>query len=210
MNDRRLRIVKLGGSLLDLSDLADRVHDWLSQQKPANNFFLAGGGTIVESLRELCAHQRIDDSTAHELAMRAMSLTARILADRLGCRVLSLHPSEITSQKPFDELAVLDVYQTICERDPHLTACDLPQSWDVTSDSIAAWMARQSGCQELVLLKSALPSPGCQTWKEVADSAYVDAHFPVVASAVAEVRSVNLRDQAFAEWTPAQTSTTGV
>ena len=44
----------------------------------------------------------------------------------------------------------------LAEHDP------LPESWDVTSDSIAAWVAGAAGASRLVLLK---PVPGLyRTW----------------------------------------------
>jgi hypothetical protein len=44
-------------------------------------------------------------------------------------------------------VAVLAPYRWLREADP------LPHTWDVTSDSIAAWIAGQVGAQRLVLVK---------------------------------------------------------
>jgi aspartokinase-like uncharacterized kinase len=44
-------------------------------------------------------------------------------------------------------IAVLAPYQWLREADP------LPHSWDVTSDSISAWVAGQIGASRLVLVK---------------------------------------------------------
>ena len=66
-----------------------------------------------------------------------------------------------------------------------------PRSWDVTSDSIAAQLARRLGAVELVLLKSGLPPRGSDV-RDATAAGYVDAHFPQASRAV-RVRCVDLR-----------------
>lgn len=41
-----------------------------------------------------------------------------------------------------------------------LGAADIPQSWDVTSDSLAAWLAGKIGAELLVLVKHVEPMRG--------------------------------------------------
>ena len=53
--------------------------------------------------------------------------------------------------------------------EPTLDGETLPQSWDVTSDSIAARIARLLTCHELVLLKSCLPPPDVNELERAAD-----------------------------------------
>ena len=71
----------------------------------------------------------------------------------------------------------------------------LPQSWDVTSDSIAARIARLLECRELILLKSCPPPPDAIQLERAADSQYVDREFPRFARDVPQVRFVNLREE---------------
>jgi hypothetical protein len=68
----------------------------------------------------------------------------------------------------------------------------LPHTWDATSDSIAACLARALGAAELVLLKSAAP-PSAATPGDLAAAGYVDRHFPIVAAELPAVRFVDLR-----------------
>ena len=82
----------------------------------------------------------------------------------------------------------------------------LPESWDVTSDSIAVVLARFFGASELTLLKSALP-PTQTTLTQLMDLEFVDRYFKeAITSAVTEqlsnigrVKFVNLRDENYAE-----------
>ena len=63
-------------------------------------------------------------------------------------------------------------------------ASPLPHSWDVTSDTIAAWIAGQLKAQSLVLLKSASLPPDA-TRDLAAQLKLVDPFFPLISSALA-------------------------
>ena len=68
----------------------------------------------------------------------------------------------------------------------------LPQSWDVTSDSIAAYVARRAGARRLILLKSTDdPAPG--DWEQASRRGFVDRHFPAIVAPDLVVEAVNLR-----------------
>lgn len=73
-----------------------------------------------------------------------------------------------------------------------LVACPLPESWDTTSDSLAAWLAIQVGATELVLFKSTAPVIGEQTPQAWVEQAIVDAAFADVLPATLSVTIVNL------------------
>jgi aspartokinase-like uncharacterized kinase len=70
-------------------------------------------------------------------------------------------------------------------------AAPLPHTWDVTSDSIAAWIAARWSADELVLLKSTGMNPGI-TPDHARRDGLVDGHFPQVAAKVPCVRWCNL------------------
>lgn len=55
--------------------------------------------------------------------------------------------------------------------------CLLPENWDTTSDSLAAWLASLVGAGELVLFKSTAPSSEHLTPQAWVDQAIVDASF---------------------------------
>jgi len=186
-----LRVIKLGGSLLEWPELSVRLHRWLAAQPPAANVLIVGGGPIVEGLRTIDRVQQLSASASHWLAIDAMSLTARILVELLPEAVLidSLASINRTSG---GAPHVLDVASLLRAEQGSDSA--LPESWDVTSDSIAAHVARQLNASELVLLKSTDPPQASdrQTANSLALAGYVDAYFPQVAGEL-PLRCVNLR-----------------
>ncbi len=58
---------------------------------------------------------------------------------------------------------------------------DIPESWDVTSDSLALWLAGQVGAAACILVKSLAPPPGTgpADWARLG---LVDAAFPTFAA----------------------------
>ncbi len=80
---QRVRVVKLGGSLLELDDLAARLETWFASQPPAANVLVVGGGRFVDLLREWDARRPVAAEAIHWLAVRAMGLTAALVGEML-------------------------------------------------------------------------------------------------------------------------------
>ena len=202
-----VRVLKLGGSLLDLPDLARRFGRWLDRQEPGANVMIVGGGTLADAIRAADCTHALGDAAAHALCLQVMGVTAALGQQIFARSQLRTGLSQI-DRRPDSPLQILDVQDVLNEpSQPSLNGCDskheaefglaLPQSWQVTSDSIAAHVAGRLGADELVLLKSALPASGI-TSQQLADGGFVDPHFPHVLGGF-EVRVVNLRDPEFAE-----------
>ena len=189
------RVIKLGGSLLDWPELADRFRDWLARQSPAASVVVAGGGAIVDAVRELDRAQSLSAETSHWLAIRAMSLTAALAARILSPAppVRALAELRLSADAP---VQVFEVERWL--RDDARRADPLPVGWEVTGDSIAARLAHAIGASELVLLKSALPEPSASR-EALAQAGFVDAYFPKAAVGLS-VRVVNLRDPEFPDF----------
>lgn len=201
MSSPMIRVIKVGGSLFELPEIRQRLADWLAAQSPATCVFVAGGGKVVQSIRELDTLHRLGEAASHWLCIRAMSVTARLLVDLLDDAALvdelrGLH--ELFESRP-SRAAVFDVTRFMTGEEPSLSGVVLPQDWSVTSDSIAARLAQVVGAAELVLLKSELPASG--RLDEMAAAGYIDGFFPTIAVELPEVRFVNLRDEAFTERT---------
>lgn len=190
-----VRVIKLGGSLLDGAELPARLRTWMAAQSPAANLLIVGGGPLVDALRALDSAHRFSAETSHWLAIRAMGVTARLVAE-LVPEACFVDDAAKFWFDPAGPLSILDVESFLRAEQGREDA--LPASWDVTSDSIAARVAQVLEAAELVLLKSALP-PEPMSLEQLAETGFVDAFFPIAAGCLRVVRLVNLRDPNFAE-----------
>jgi aspartokinase-like uncharacterized kinase len=104
-----------------------------------------GGGPFADAVRAVDGLVGLGDATAHALALRAM--------DQLGVLLRPLLPGA-------DVLAELVVPRSLAllQAAPAFTnRPGVPESWMVTSDSLAVLAAGAIGAQEAILLK---PVPG--------------------------------------------------
>ncbi|HEY2910916.1 MAG TPA: hypothetical protein VGI99_11760 [Gemmataceae bacterium] len=158
-------VVKVGGSLYDHPRLGPGLRAFL-QALPEYALIVPGGGPFANVVRKFDGLHGLGARASHELALHAMNLAGRFLRE-LGV------PNEM-----LDAAECLD---------------GLPHSWDVTSDSIAAWAAISHKASRLVLLKSVdMPRDG--SWRAAAECGWVDPHFPaLVEKHPLEVEAINFR-----------------
>lgn len=183
-------VIKLGGSLLSLPDLAARFKRVVSRRTDGPFALVVGGGAAADLVREWDRLHRLGDEAAHQLALCAMRLNSELVA--------GLFPE----LRPVTNLRELSA-ETNCGRPvlvdaaAWLTAAEaagrpaVPRNWDATSDSIAAWLASELSAAELVLLKS-VPRPDGDVAQAAADG-LVDAWFPSAAAGVPRISWGNLR-----------------
>jgi len=138
-----LTVIKLGGSLLKAGFLPaclDAVKHY-----PGQILLAPGGGEFADQVRESQKQWRFDDLTAHRmaiLAMQQMALLFNALKSEFGL---------------LDDLADLIHMPRIAIWMPDfkiLNQSDIPASWDISSDSLAAWLAGQIRADELLVVKS--------------------------------------------------------
>jgi aspartokinase-like uncharacterized kinase len=141
-------VVKVGGALLSLGDALPHTLSALERLSADHSFLvIPGGGPFADSVRRVHEHQAITPSAAHWMAILGMDQYAVLLASRIRNGELVHHRSEIASAHARGSIPVLAPYRWLREADP------LPHSWDVTSDSIAAWLAAEIGAPRLILVK---------------------------------------------------------
>ncbi len=124
-------VVKVGGSLFQEAD--HLVPVLAGSGRPL--LLVPGGGPFARMVRSL----DLPDDPAHWMAILAMDQYGWYLASG-GVQVT--HDLALP-----DGIEILLPSRVLRDRDP------LPHSWDVTSDTIAAWVASELGL-DLVLLKS--------------------------------------------------------
>jgi 5-(aminomethyl)-3-furanmethanol phosphate kinase len=142
--------VKVGGSLLANTAQLDIVLKVLARLSRERRLVVVpGGGPFADAVREIDRRLALSDTAAHWMAVLAMDQYGHLLVARLGGSVLVSRPAEITEAIESGLLPVVAPSRWLREADP------LPHSWDVTSDSVAAWIAGALGAARLVLVKAA-------------------------------------------------------
>jgi len=189
-----VRVVKVGGSLLDLPDLADRLRRWLSAQTPAHHVLVTGGGLLVDQIRRWHAIQPLSNVAAHWMCIDAMTVTAHMLHDRLPEIALVENDRLLCQRVGFRDCTIFGPALWMRHAEPGIAGIRLPASWEVTSDAIAGRLAVALAADELVLLKSSLPAePTSRGLSTLAAAGYVDSTLPRLAEELPPYRLVNLR-----------------
>lgn len=140
-------LIKVGGSVCNSPQLKEYASEWAALARRYRLLFIAGGGLFADQVRALDQHLDLSDSAAHWMAIAAMDQNGYLLADFMR-GVQTVHDLDSAlSLSAAGSSAVLLPYSLLRQADP------LPHSWEVTSDSIAAWLAGVAGINRLVLLK---------------------------------------------------------
>lgn len=192
MSGSIIHVVKLGGSLLDLPDLAARWSAYRDDELAGQRCVLiVGGGRAADMVRWFDQHAGFDETTAHWLAVRAMQLNAHIMAAALRDAVLVADPAACEAAWQAGRLAVVD--PLVWLQHEAAAGVHIPHRWQFTSDSIAAHVAQRLGAAKLTLLKPALPASETCTLTEAMEAGLVDDCFPEAARGLPQVALVNLR-----------------
>ena len=146
-------VVKFGGGLLAHVEHFDAALATISVAARSRQLLIVpGGGPFADAVRDADRRLGLSDAAAHWMAVLAMDQYAHVIVEKLPGAVLVTEPRQIAdalSGQPVAHIPVLAPYRWLRETDP------LPHSWEVTSDSISAWVAGQVGARRLVLVKPA-------------------------------------------------------
>ncbi len=198
-----LTVVKIGGSLL----AGRRLRAALDALPAGRGIILVpGGGLFADAVRAAQRQAGFDDALAHRLALDAMGATAQVLQ--------ALRP-DLVVLRDLDALPAAARSHRVPVWDPALLRAghpDIPETWDVTSDSLGLWLARRVGARRLVLLKSVDAPPEADP-AALAALGLVDEAFPAFAAGFAgaiEVRGPGRLDDLFDGACPALAAGAGM
>ena len=139
-------VIKIGGSLIkEAPELVDRLVKEFgsgglktpeevcsSEGLPYSILIVPGGGVFADAVRETDKSFSLSADAAHWMAILGMEQYACYLQDK--SRAVGIDSIAILPQG----VSILFPYRLLRNEDP------LPHSWDVTSDTIAAWVAKQT------------------------------------------------------------------
>ena len=164
-------VVKVGGSLLGDGTRLRRVLAGLADGDEGPCIVVPGGGPDADAVRAAQGDEGFSDAEAHRRALDAMSRTAS--------RFRAIEPRLAPTRSPWDgaatETAVVWDPADLKEGHP-----DIPETWDVTSDSLALWLATRVRAPACLFVKSIDAAPGLDA-EALSASGLVDAAFPAFA-----------------------------
>jgi len=136
-----LTVVKIGGGVgADaLRPLCETVGELAARHEL---LVVPGGAGFADAVREADRRFGLQAGTAHRMAILGMEqfgwMLSELIPGAVRCTELRVTPGRATVLLPAG-----------------LSLDGLPESWAVTSDSIAAWVAGEAGAGRLVLVKHA-------------------------------------------------------
>lgn len=140
-------VIKIGGSLYG----SKYLEEWLNMLQALGSHQLVivpGGGPFADLVRNTDKRLNLELAHAHHMAVLAMQQFGCLMASL--CPGLGLASSRKQIQACWNDgkTAIWEPYSLVSQQ------CELPKTWDVTSDSLAAWLAGYLSVAQLLFVKS--------------------------------------------------------
>lgn len=181
-------IIKLGGSLTSSGTLINCLNAIEKNYQGQTVVIVPGGGAFADQVRLAQQHWQFDDHTAHAMAILAMQQMALMFK--------GLKPGFAIARTVASIQNRLNRHQTVIWS-PDIAELDnagIPASWDITSDSLAAWLAHRLSSTELILIKSAAID-GAFSLQQLAEHQIIDKAFcDFAAHAAFNIRIVDAQN----------------
>lgn len=143
-----LTVIKVGGAISALPHALTAAGQALAAAAARQRIVvIPGGGPFADQVRAFDNAHALSPTAAHWMAILGMDQYAFALADKTpGGRVVD--------DRPGIQAAHATALVPILAPSRWLRAADeLPHSWEVTSDSLAAYLAMLLGADDLILIK---------------------------------------------------------
>jgi aspartokinase-like uncharacterized kinase len=134
-------VVKLGGSLYNTPELKVWLQTLADTSILTPIVVVPGGGPFADQVREAQTLHHFNDAVAHHMALIAMK--------QFGLMLTALE----AKCQPFNALNPEQALSVWLPDDSVLADPILPQSWALTSDSLALWLASKLQAEQLLLIK---------------------------------------------------------
>jgi aspartokinase-like uncharacterized kinase len=163
-------VVKLGGSTAGHVQMQRWIDILAGAGFPL--VIVPGGGPFAEQVRISQKPLAYSGDAAHAMAILAM--------DQFGIVIAERHPrlQVARSLAQIDEVLDAGSLPVWLPSTMALGAPDIPCSWDLTSDSLSAWLARLLTADDLLLVKQTDEYVHYATVRELADAGIADRMLP--------------------------------
>ncbi len=142
-----IAVLKVGGSLSRGQGLIALGREIGRLGAQHRLLVVPGGGEFADAVRDHYRRYGLSETTAHRMALLAMDQYGCLLGDLVPGGVLVTDLLSARRVAAGGQTPILLPSSLLIQADP------LPHSWQVTSDSIAAWVAGQARAPRLIMLK---------------------------------------------------------
>lgn len=185
-------VVKLGGSLLGSPELPHWL-ETLIKISDGKVVIVPGGGLFADGVREAQRRTNVSDTVAHKLALIAM--------DQFGLLLAGMNPKLVTASSELEIAERGWQHRAIVWLPSKMVLADerIPKNWQITSDSLSAWLANKIAAEQLILVKSLSLAPYAKSLSvpvyRLIKDAVIDAGFSdFISDALYASRLVNKAD----------------
>ena len=168
-------VVKLGGSVVRSSELGAWLDAIATSPEPV--VVVPGGGALADEVRACQTHLGFGDANAHRMALLAMDQLAWAVAGMRRGFAVGATEAELNDALARGAVAVWAPYALISGRS------DIEESWRLTSDSLALWLAERIGAKRCYLIKSVARSHSSLAAHQLARDGVVDQALPGMLAA---------------------------
>ena len=182
----RPTVVKLGGSTASHDEFGLWIAALAGSSLP--HVIVPGGGPFADHVRDAQKRMAFSDTAAHAMAILAMEQFGHVILDRHERFYPARSADEIGRALQAGKIAVwLPSAMAVPAR-------DIPASWDITSDSLAAWLAGRLGAAALLLIKQSDTFAARDDATSLAERGIVDPAFATMLPAGADLFLAGPRD----------------
>jgi dihydroneopterin aldolase len=186
----RLAVVKLGGSTAQAAEMNTWIDALAASGLPL--VIVPGGGPFADQVRDAQQRLGFSDKAAHAMAILAMEQFGHVILDRHQGLSAASSPDEARQMLARGQKPVW------LPSSMAIGATDIPASWDIPSDSLAAWLAGKLDAWALLLIKQTNAFSGADDMHGLAAKGVVDAAFGTMLPDGVELHLAGPRDAASA------------
>jgi aspartokinase-like uncharacterized kinase len=140
-------VIKVGGSLAETPEVLLDVCNKLSELAEKNPITVVpGGGRFADVVRDFDQRFSLLPEVSHQMAILGMDQFGLFLSAITPCSIAARKLDDLEKITAEGKVPVFLPFNMILDEDP------LENSWDVTSDSIAAYVAKRLGAAKLILV----------------------------------------------------------
>ena len=167
-------VIKLGGSLYN-SKFLTKWLEIIQSHNAQKIIIVPGGGPFADLVRDVDKQYGLEPIHAHNMAVLGMQQYAYMIA--------SLQP-EFKLVSTVDQIQGCSESSRIGIWEPLFLVqnyCELEKDWQMTSDSLAVWLANFLSINHLIYIKSKDIESSEKSLEELATIDYIDKYLPILA-----------------------------